>query len=312
MELINVNYDVVRNGETIFEGYAPVELTDEQVKEVADYIRDNHFSGELRDIPEDVFNHIVDQVVETADIDMKDGMEDALYDDDEIYIQPVLPLHLINLLPVEVRNLIHKDKIEEYYAQFVEDEDEEDDMTEEEMEREPGIRYDAESNYWSIEGEMEPMKENTLNLIVKQSVFEKILSGEKKIEYRDIKASTYKKFLECRRDGEPICHDGLLMSINEDQDFDIYLWNGGTYPFIPKVSLRYLHLTVGYTKKRDTALIELDGFTFSPLTVSETGKPARFSMRRNVFKLSNRGRYCFWNIELHIKRIVEVNRAKEE
>ncbi len=305
MEQINVNYDVVRNGEPIFEGYAPVELTEEQVKEVAEYIRDNHFSGELTDLPKEVLEDIVRQVVKIADSDMKDVMGDALYDDDEVYIQPVLPLHLINLLPVEVRNLIHKDKIEEYYAQFVKDMDEDEDMTEEEMEREPGIRYHADCDYWSIEGEVEPNEENTLKLLIKQSLFDQIVSGEKTIEYREIKASTYKKFIECRRDGEPICNDALLTDENMDRDYDIHLWNGGIYPFIPKVTLHYLQLTVAYKKQRETALVELDGFSFSPQIISETGKPARFSLTRNTFKLSNRGRYCFWNIELHIKRVVK-------
>lgn len=311
MEIINVNYDVVRGGEPIFEGYAPVELTKEQVKEVTEYIRDNHFSGELTDLPEDIVKYIVGEVVKTADQDMKDGMNDALYDDDEVYIQPVLPLHLINLLPVEVRNLIHKDKLEEYYSQFVEDEDDEDDMTEEEMEREPGICYHADWDYWSIEGDVAPNKENTLNLLVRQKVFDKIVSGEKTVEFREIKASSYKKFIECRKDGEPICHDGLLTAANMDRDYDIYMWNGGTYPFIPKVSLRYLQLTVSHKAERDTALVELDGFAFSPLVVSETGKAARFTLTRDAFKLSNRGRYCFWNIELHIKRVVEVKRAEK-
>lgn len=301
MKQIEVNFDVKRDGATIFEGYANVELTDKNVKEVAEFIRDNHFSGELCDIPSHVFDRIQTQVHDTAYLDMKKELKDVLYEDDEVCIQPVLPLDLINLLPEDVRNLIKTDLINEYYSQFV-DEEEDDDAN---------LAYDEETQYWKIEGEEEPTKENTLYLTIKQKYFDEIVSGEKKIEYRELKSTTYKKYLQCDEEGNPVCDDELLAEGYENLCDDFYNWNDGVYPFLPKLSLRYLNLAVGYNKLRDTALVELDGFKFVPDINPETGGPLRFTDNGTEILRSEEGELCMWIVELHIKRVVEVNRAKK-
>ena len=58
-----VDYDVVRDGNVIFEGYATADITDKNVNEVAEFIRDNHFSGELVDVPSHVYDRIVNAIV---------------------------------------------------------------------------------------------------------------------------------------------------------------------------------------------------------------------------------------------------------
>ena len=50
---------------------------------------------------------------------------------------------------------------------------------------------------------MKPTKENTLYLTIKQVFFDQIVVGTKKEEYREIKDTTYKKYLECDKDGWP-------------------------------------------------------------------------------------------------------------
>ncbi len=302
MKLIEVNYDVVRDGETILEGYADVDLTDKNIKEVAEFIRDNHFSGELCDVPSHVYDRIQNRVNGTAYNDMKAELHDELYIEDEVIMQPVLPISLINLLPDDVVELIDKTKIMEYYSQFEDADDDADDQ--------PTIGYYEGDDYWRLEGEEEPTDMNTLYLPIKQIYFDQIVSGEKTIEYREIKLSTYKKYLECDKEGYPSCYDKLLAKGYEDQDTDIYTWNNGIYPFVPKTLVRYLKLAVGYNKERDIALVELDGFKYSPIA-DDNGKPMRFIETEDGAALTQKGKLCFWNIEFHIKRVVNVERAKK-
>lgn len=48
-----------------------------------------------------------------------------------------------------------------------------------------------------------PSKENTLYLTIKQCFFDEIVEGTIDIEYREIKETTYKKYLDCTPDGTP-------------------------------------------------------------------------------------------------------------
>lgn len=41
-----------------------------------------------------------------------------------------------------------------------------------------------------------PTKENTLYLPIKQTFFDQIVAGTKKCDYREIKDTTYKKYLD--------------------------------------------------------------------------------------------------------------------
>ena len=50
---------------------------------------------------------------------------------------------------------------------------------------------------------MKPTKENTLYLTIKQVYFDAIVAGLKKEEYREIKNTTYKKYLEVDEEGWP-------------------------------------------------------------------------------------------------------------
>ena len=50
---------------------------------------------------------------------------------------------------------------------------------------------------------MKPTRQNTLYLAIKQVFFDEIIAGTKTKEYREIKNTTYKKYLECDEDGFP-------------------------------------------------------------------------------------------------------------
>ncbi len=300
MRLIAVKYNVVRDGESILKSYAEVELTDEDIREVTKFIRDNHFSGELCDVPGHVYDRIQNRVKGAAYDELKAELHDELSESDEVIIQSVLPISLINLLPDDVIDLIDKKKIRNYYSLLFDSDDEEDDC----------LVYIAEENYWRAKDEGGPRKENTLNLSVKQIDLDQIVSGEKTIVCREIKPSTYKHFLECDEMGIPLGDCDESSEDYDEQESNIYVWNDGIYPFIPRVNLHYLKLVARNKRGRDTALVELDGLKFSPI-VDDNGEPMRFIETEDGHELTQKGTFCFWNVEFHIRRVVKVDRAGE-
>lgn len=134
--------------------------------------------------------------------------------------------------------------------------------------------------------------DDTLYLPIKQVFFDAIIAGTKKTEYRQIP-------------GYPIASRYLIKEdtpshykLNPDctKPGKVYDWNdynGGKYPFLPK-PFKYLYLAVGYAKERDTAKVEITDITFHPenILADKDGKPC----------------YCFWVMEIHLGKVVEVHR----
>lgn len=108
---------------------------------------------------------------------------------------------------------------------------------------------------------MKPTKENTLYLPIKQIYFDAIIAGTKKEEYREIKDTTWKKYLvSWKENGE----EGFIYDeekVSPDLELDIMMYNNGIYPFFPKEYI-YLNLAVGYEKERDTATVEVTDISF--------------------------------------------------
>lgn len=316
MKNIEVDYHIVRNGEVILEDcYATVGLTDKNVKEVAAFILDGHGSGELVDIPGHVYDRIVNAVTETAIRDLKEIANETLYDSDEVVLQEVLPMDLVDLMPQEVVDIIDVEKIEEYYAQYDDEEDAEDTGEEEMIEHvdmtiiEPGLDYNDETDIFELRGDEDPNKENTLYLTISQKNFDAIISGTKTSEERELKETTVKKYLDLDENGNPYFNSGL-MAPEDPLNGDIYVWNNGKYPYYPNPNLRYLNLAVGYNKERDTALVELGGFMFKPMP-TKTGIIPRFNDDGEKMIADPNGAFCFWCIDMLIKRVVECHRVKK-
>jgi len=177
---------------------------------------------------------------------------------------------------------------------------------EEDEELEPGLYYQDKDNSYYFVGEEEPTKENTLYLTIKQTYFDQIIAGTKKVETRELKETTYKKLLACYPNGDPALNDEVASHDITSDDF-LFPWNGGVCPFLPRFELRYLDLAVGYNKERDTARVELSGFSFAP-GIGKDGKPMRFNFINDDIVPDPDGQFCFWTIELHIKRVVECHR----
>lgn len=153
-----------------------------------------------------------------------------------------------------------------------------------------------------------PSKENTLYLTIKQCYFDEIVAGTKDKEYREIKPTTYKKYLDCTPDGLPYWAEDEISEEDMEKGF-IWAWNNGVYPYFAKESIWYLHLAVGYAKQRDEMIVEVVDFTFEPM-MDENGKPARFNDPDldGHSVMDENGEFCFWLIVFHLGNIVELHR----
>ncbi len=133
---------------------------------------------------------------------------------------------------------------------------------------------------------------DTLYLPIRQIFFDQIIAGTKKVEYREVKEGiTMGRYL-VKADNpsgyalNPACTEpGKVYYYND--------YNGGKYPFLPK-PYKYLYLAVGYAKERDTAKVEITGYTFHPekILTDREGKPC----------------FCWWVMEIHLGRVVEEHR----
>lgn len=136
-------------------------------------------------------------------------------------------------------------------------------------------------------GSEPPTKENTLYLPIKQVYFDQIIEGTKDKEYREIKEGITANRYLLKADNpsgyalNPECTDSAKTYYIDD-------YNEGRFPFLPK-PIKYLSLAVGYAKERDTALVEVTGFSFEP------------NMIRSQM-------YAFWIIAFHLGRVIEVHR----
>ena len=170
---------------------------------------------------------------------------------------------------------------------------------------------DIEKNFeWTIlpEERREPSKENSLYLTIKQVYFDQIMSGEKTEEYREIKHTTYKKYLDTDKDGYPFICDEVVSDMDTVDEYGIYVWNDGVYPFMPK-DIQYLDLAVGYNKERDTALVEVLGYSFIPAEMDD-GTPARFNVVDGEVVFDPEGDHCFWIMTFHLGNVLKCSRAK--
>ena len=139
----------------------------------------------------------------------------------------------------------------------------------------------------------EPDNSNTLYLVIKQVYFDQIIAGTKTEEYREVKYSTYKKYVKTEDDGSVMFSDAIsdeeLSKYQCEDDLNIY--NNGVCPLIPK-NWCYLNLAVGYNKKRDTALVEVVDITLRRKLTSLVMSSALILMNQTTYASLQRGNYA--------------------
>lgn len=136
-----------------------------------------------------------------------------------------------------------------------------------------------------------PTKENTLYLPIKQVYFDQIIEGTKNAEYREVKEGITANRYLLKENGAYVLNPDAVEDINATYYIDDY--NKGKFPFKPK-PYKYLSLAVGYAKERDTALVEVAGYSFEPHMIRNDRNGNPFS--------------CLWIIAFHLGKVVELHR----
>ena len=152
-------------------------------------------------------------------------------------------------------------------------------------------------------------KKNTLYLIIKQSHFDAILNGTKKQEYREIKDTTYKKYLDTWRNEEEVIiyFDKNKISEEEYQKHpnDPMVYNNGVYPYIP-IPYKFIDFAVGYNKERDSMLVAIEDIQFEPMRGND-GEETRFSDEGERMKIDKNGELCIWQIVYTLGKTVNTD-----
>ncbi len=285
MKNIEVKYEVFRDNEAVLQDKAIVKLTDKNISEIGQYILSNseYQTGELVCVPSHVYDRIVNFVNEDA-ISKLNKRNDGLYESDEIALEDYLPESLITLLPEDIVKLLP--------LSYTDDS--------EEVVNSVGEKIELPK----------PDKSNTLYLTIKQVYFDQIISGDKKEEYREVKETTYKKFIETDDEGNVFFDNNLITEKKLSEYYaedSLYIYNDGVCPLLPKNNLFYLSLAVGYNKVRDTALVEVIDISFE-IAKDNSGNEVRFNIddSGNVVFAPD-GKLCVWIAVLHLGNIVEKN-----
>ena len=103
-----------RNGEIIFDDKASVELTDQQIGHIADYIRKGYNSCMIEDLPDGIYDMFEDAAHEALTAAIHDGRTEYR-DDDEFAPQMDLPIPLLRLLPRRVLSQLDAEDLFEFY-----------------------------------------------------------------------------------------------------------------------------------------------------------------------------------------------------
>lgn len=278
-----IDYAIVHDEEVCNVSEVEVSFTKKDIAELEQFVIEHNYSYESVDIPAHMYDKCIGKAFEKA---MRECKELA---DPESGYGVVLGC----VIPQSLLEALSEETMEKVYANIPEElKEEEEDETEE---------GEEEFEF------PEPTKENTLYLTIKQVYFDQIIAGTKKEEYREIKDTTYKKYLEVDKAGYPMWYTDLVHDTEMVESADIMAWNEGEYPYVPK-GIYYLDLAVGYNKVRDTAKVKVEDITFEPVVNPKTGKPTRFTYDvENGVNVCDDGNLCLWMAVFHLGEVVEKN-----
>lgn len=119
-----------------------------------------------------------------------------------------------------------------------------------------------------------------LTLIIKQKYFDEIVAGTKTQEFREVRPTTFKKYLRYLVNGEEFAS---LDDIPEGEPYDSLLEKEGfDVTAIPYDAIRFY---VGYNKDRDSALVRVTGTTLEYI-VDENDQPIVYEYKGNEYYTS--------------------------
>ena len=295
MAKYSFSFRLFKDEKQVFESTTQVSLTKKSFQELEQFVIDHSFSAEMQDIPAAIYDKCWQTAYECAIRDYPNEMDESF----SLELEDYIPESFLEQLSAETQQ-----KVKENMPFYV---PEEGSKTEETASVEtPKEEILPASDAENADDDILPTKENTLYLTIKQMYFDQIISGSKKKEYREIKDTTYKKYLECDEFGNPYCEEGKL-DMNDPLAGDICIWNNGVYPYVSKDAHLFLNLAVGYHKERDTAIVEIEDISFEPV-VGKNGKPARFTFDGQKGYPDENGELCLWNIVYHLGDVIELHR----
>lgn len=285
---VKFDYGLLYRGETDSNdnvyGTAVCKLTDNDLREIRKAVREGKVKKYINELPEKIVKKFECAISEAVwgggEFDDYGSVRDEY---EEVY-NVNLPEDLLKILPKDCQEILNYTPSEE--AADNSSTQSEDAQGQPQAEEE--ITYIGDDGQpdvpeWEVSEEGEE-----LYLVMKQEYFDKIVEGTKQIEYREIKDSTYKRYIEVDKKGNPCIDEEALQGL-ESTDM-AYLMYINRCPYIPK-DYRYLSLGVGYNKDRDTAKVEVGGIGFE-------------------FGYGQKGNPC-WIIKYFIKKVLEVNRGKK-
>lgn len=121
---------------------------------------------------------------------------------------------------------------------------------------------------------------NVLYLTIKQKYFDAILAGTKKEEFREVRPTTFSKYLRYLVCGEE------FKSLNDVPDEDKYIKDLEENGFdVVPIEYDALKLCVGYAKERDEMLVEVKGITLESF-VDDNNEPIYYEYKGNQYIMS--------------------------
>lgn len=284
-----IPFVVVKDDEIHYESEVQVSFTKKDIAELEQFVIEHDYSCMFVDIPSAMYDKCCDKAFDTALREFKDLRQPDLGYQMSFY--ELMPMSLVNALSEEVAEKVLANFPEDYF-----EDDEE---------------YEEEDNE-DVEHEDEdvPQRTESLYMTIKQVYFDQIVAGTKKEEYREIKETTYKKYLAVDENGNPY----INLNVFPEEEWDKYpsdmflsIYNDGKCPLVGRKDLGFLNLAVGYNKVRDTATVEVVDITFEVMK-DKLGNDFRFSFDDGGVPVRDvNGEYCFWNAVLHLGNIIEKN-----
>lgn len=276
MHNVRFDYTVYEFGEELERSYAYISISDNSLREISKRVREGKPMRRIADLPEKILQKFYD----AANADFYNDVDVSSYGR-EIDIQNAIPDELLKLLPKDVQQKLGYDPAE-HPDESAEQSEEVDSDSGEEVH----VYFDENGKIDNPDWDVSE-KGESLYLVIKQEFLDKIIEGKKEIEYREIKANTYKRYLELNEEGKPRLDFEMLDKLRR-HDTE-YLMSINACPYIPK-DIRYLDLAAGYNKDRDTARVEVGGIGFEA-GIGMDGNPC-------------------WIIKYYIKEVLEYHRGK--
>lgn len=145
-------------------------------------------------------------------------------------------------------------------------------------------------------------KDNSLYLTIQQEYFDQIVAGTKVIEYRELKPTTFKKYLVCDELGPVPYREDIKWPKGITNSQALHWFNGGDFPFTP-LNINFLKFKAGATAHdMDSAVVEVMYITVSGENRYDITKDGKIVPNQGT------GLYCDWIIEFHLGKVRGLHR----